>query len=79
MAGGVELPSRDRPASEDCHAYARFAVQAATGEIDGLERTELAGPAAVPDILDRYGDRPVRTGCLRREGRKRAGGDQDFP
>jgi len=44
-----------------------------------LERTELAGPAAVPDILDRYGDRPVRTGCLRREGRKRAGGDQDFP
>jgi hypothetical protein len=79
MDARVGLPSRDRPASDDCHVALRFAVQAASRGIDGLERTELAGPAAVPDILDRYGDRPVRTGCLRREGRKRAGGDQDFP
>src|SRR6516225_9063129 len=41
------LPSRDRPASDDCHADARFAVQTAKGGIDGFELTELAGRAAV--------------------------------
>ena len=79
MEAGVGLPSRDRPPSDGCHAAARSALQTAKGVNDGFELTDFVSPAAVPDILDRYGDRPVRTGCLRRGGRKRAGGDQHFP
>jgi len=45
--GGIDLPSRDRPASDDCRAAASVALQAAKGEIDGFELTELAGPAAL--------------------------------
>jgi hypothetical protein len=60
MEGGVDLPSRDRPASDDCHAAARFALGAATGEIAGLERTELAGPAGCQALFTGDGGQLTR-------------------
>jgi hypothetical protein len=39
-------PSRDRLASDDCHAAARFTLRAVKGAIGGFEFPELAGPAA---------------------------------